>query len=435
MNIAILLCSVILTADSPAPVEARVLYGTASEGNQRNDIEPWISQAAAKFGSPRVVPHTAWVALTGDHRSLDRSTKGGLLIDGKAAQQNGKYAVEITACAGISLGGEFILNPGERRIIKLTDNAAPDNVFVALKAPVSRKANERAEAMKANAGTFRLDLNYNGEQGKPFYKMIVSVPAISRRRRSPFERIIQVQQSEAIRIIDHLARDGFFDQNVKLRTNARIPAPAMPGYTMKVGSGDKQWYRDLGWGLPMIHRLDALGAVLPDHGRKDMALLLGRLSGLRTKWEVEHPPFVASVGQDASQVRFATDGDTTVIDITSKLGIGEATIKRESPQWPVSMAVRLHLKGLELLNVSNGEISVDWSVSSTGDHPSTVFLRNGGKETALNTKSPYHTRVRIVGGKGQIPLGDGYFEVRLPSKLFERNPEEIRLEWIDFYRN
>lgn len=98
------------------------------------------------------------------------------------------------------------------------------------------------------------------------------------------------------------------------------------------------------------------------------------------------------------------------------------------------MLVRLHLSGLELFNVSNGEFSVDWSVSSTGDNSPRVFLRNGVDETPLDTKSPHHTEARIVGGNGKIPLKDGYFEVPLPAKLFEKNPDEITLEWIDFYR-
>jgi hypothetical protein len=53
----------------------------------------------------------------------------------------------------------------------------------------------------------------------------------------------------------------------------------------------------------------------------------------------------------------------------------------------------------------------------------------------LDQEIPYHTEVRIVGGNGKIPLKGGYFEVPLPAKLFERNPKEITLRWIDFYRN
>jgi hypothetical protein len=74
-------------------------------------------------------------------------------------------------------------------------------------------------------------------------------------------------------------------------------------------------------------------------------------------------------------------------------------------------------------------------VSSTGKNAKRVSLRKGRDEVALDDKSPYHTTVRIVGGNGKIPLKGGYFEVPLPAKLFEGNPEEITLRWIDFYRN
>jgi hypothetical protein len=56
-------------------------------------------------------------------------------------------------------------------------------------------------------------------------------------------------------------------------------------------------YEDFGWGLPMIHRLDALLDVLPLRGQKDLDLLLGRLVGLRTQWEAVHPPFETEVGR------------------------------------------------------------------------------------------------------------------------------------------
>jgi hypothetical protein len=433
MTAALLLFAAMLAVDNPAKVQAKVLYGTADEKQHRADIEDWISQALAKTGSPLVQPHISWIALTVERKRIDESN--GFIIDGKVTERNGKYEVEIDACAGGPLDKMVTLKPGERRVVKLTDDPAPNNVFIALEAPVSEQAKKRAEAMKANAKSFRLELNYNGGQGKPFYRMIVSVPGVSRRRSSPFERIVQVKEDEAIKIIDHLARDGILDSAVDLRTTIKIPPPSMPGYTMKVVTGDMPLYEDLGWGLPMIHRLDALRNVLPDDGKKDMDLLLERLSGLRKQWEAAHPPFGSEVGREGSKVRFLTEGGATIIDIASKFGIDKATIRRESPKWPTSILVRLHLGGLELFNVGNGEISVDWSVSSTGDNSSRVFLRNGGEETPLDTKSPYHTPVRIVGGNGMIPLKDGYFEVTLPIKLFVRNPEEITLEWIDFYRN
>ena len=108
--------------------------------------------------------------------------------------------------------------------------------------------------------------------------------------------------------------------------------------------------------------------------------------------------------------------------------------KRESENWPKSILVRLHLSGLESFKAGNRDVAVEWSVSSTGKNAKRVSLRKGRDELALDEKSPYHTTVRIVGGNGKIPLKEGHFEVPLPAKLFERNPEEITLRWIDFYR-
>jgi hypothetical protein len=138
-----------------------------------------------------------------------------------------------------------------------------------------------------------------------------------------------------------------------------------------------------------------------------------------------------------SRIRFVPDGDHTVIDITSTSGIGSATIKRGADEeWPQTILARLHLRGLESFKATAGDVTVEWSVASSGDHPSRATLRKGGGESPLGDDSPYHSKAKIVGGDGSIPVGkDGYFEIPLPAKLFEGNPPEITLQWIDFYRN
>jgi hypothetical protein len=145
--------------------------------------------------------------------------------------------------------------------------------------------------------------------------------------------------------------------------------------------------------------------------------------------------FIATVGRTDTRIRFLSEPQTTIVDIHSGFGIDTATIKRESISWPESILVRLHLKGLESFKARAGVSAVEWSVSSTGKHAKRVSMRKDRDESALDEKSPYHSKVRIVGGNGKIPLKDGYFQVPLPAKLFEGNPEQITLRWIDFYRN
>ena len=285
MNAWVLLCATILTADNSAEVQVKVLYGSGPRNEQVADIDLWISQSVVKSGSPLALPHTGWIKLNGDDIRLYTSEQGGFIIDGKASEQNGKYKVEINGCEGEPLKETVTLKPGERRVIKLTDNPPPNNVFIALEAPLSDQATKRAESMKANVATFRLKLNYSGVEDKPFYRLVVSVPVEDQLAISPFHRIVQVKETEAIRIIDHLARDGFLDQ-----ANSEQAPPSRPGYSLKVVASGTSLDEDLGWGLPMLQRLDGLRDALPDTAMKDMEFVLTRLSGLRKQWEAEQQP-------------------------------------------------------------------------------------------------------------------------------------------------
>jgi len=143
----------------------------------------------------------------------------------------------------------------------------------------------------------------------------------------------------------------------------------------------------------------------------------------------------ATVGHGDTRIRFLSADDKTIFDITSRTGIDKATIRCETKQWPKTIFVRLHLSGLESFTVGSDNVTVEWSVSSTGKNAKRVSLRKDKKQTSLDEKSPYYTKVRIVGGNGRIPLKGGHFEIPLPAKLFEGNPREISLRWIDFYRN
>ena len=61
----------------------------------------------------------------------------------------------------------------------------------------------------------------------------------------------------------------------------------MPGYTLTVTTEERALREDLGWGLPMLKRLDGLRKILDGDAAKGLDLLRGRLSGLREQWEKE----------------------------------------------------------------------------------------------------------------------------------------------------
>ena len=151
--------------------------------------------------------------------------------------------------------------------------------------------------------------------------------------------------------------------------------------------------------------------------------------------EVETPILRAVAQRKSTHMQIVHGQQATIIDIRCPFGIDSATIQRMAVDWPAKILVRLHLRGLESLQVTRENLTIQWSVQSTGDHATHVSLREDRKETALSQQSPYFEPLRMVGGEGKIPLQEGYFEVRLPRKLLENNPEQIRLRWIDFYRN
>ncbi|MCC9606913.1 hypothetical protein LOC68_15490 [Blastopirellula sp. JC732] len=141
------------------------------------------------------------------------------------------------------------------------------------------------------------------------------------------------------------------------------------------------------------------------------------------------PPLTAKASRDNTQIRLLSEEKRTVIDVECPIGIDNAIVKRTGDKWPEPLIVRLHLKGLESFRVEN----YAWNVSSSGVPRVLVSVPDGG--TVQLGLAHRTTPLRIVNSVPKIPLQDGgYFEVTLPDKLFENNPAELKLSWVDFYR-
>jgi len=165
-------------------------------------------------------------------------------------------------------------------------------------------AKYRAKKLKESVKTFRLELLYNGPEDKPFYRLTLSVPPVAKAEDKPFYRNTQISEEQAKKIIDHLATDGFLGGADDLMRDEYyvLPPPTKPGYTMRVGGLSQ----DLGWGLPLLKRLDGLRKVLDGQAAKGMDSLLGRLSGLRKQWMKEAiGELVRQLGDDKLAVREA----------------------------------------------------------------------------------------------------------------------------------
>lgn len=151
---------------------------------------------------------------------------------------------------------------------------------------------------------------------------------------------------------------------------------------------------------------------------------------------VDESPFKISTKHDNDKVEVNVENDKAVISVRSPFGISQSVIESTDGTWPDSVMLRLHLKGLENMKISNGKITLEAAVSSQDGK---VRLWKDGKEDEpLDSKNPHWLELRMVGDDGKpaktIPLEGGCFEMQLPKEFFEDNPKSITLNWIDFYR-
>jgi len=130
----------------------------------------------------------------------------------------------------------------------------------------------------------------------------------------------------------------------------------------------------------------------------------------------------------------------TIVDVRSAIGIGRMKLSAANDQWPTTLVLRLHLRGLESLRIGNGTSSIDISILSYEPHRQLceVVHTPGERRQSVDEESPFWMPVQIknteTAGQPKIPLVDGYFEVTLPAVLLKHKPKSLSIRWIDFYR-
>ena len=142
-----------------------------------------------------------------------------------------------------------------------------------------------------------------------------------------------------------------------------------------------------------------------------------------------------ATGHDETRVNVSLVEQSLVLDITSPRGIDHLHVRRKGIAWPEKLVVRLRLKGLEQFVIATDTDSLAWSVPSHGEPASRMMRLVANEELPVAIEDPCFAAIRIVAKNHAIPLNDGYVELTLPTKCLDGNPEEIKLRWIDFYRN
>jgi type 1 glutamine amidotransferase len=144
----------------------------------------------------------------------------------------------------------------------------------------------------------------------------------------------------------------------------------------------------------------------------------------------------ATVKKPEDRVTEVIHDGSTIFSVQSPSGIGGATIRQES--WPDHVSLRLHLRGMEGLTISNGSVAFKASVLSHSGNRRLLSVVYNGQEQVPEEGSRYWTEIRAFDASGEpvqgLPEGGGYFELVLPQALFEARPKSLTIDWIDFYR-
>jgi hypothetical protein len=154
----------------------------------------------------------------------------------------------------------------------------------------------------------------------------------------------------------------------------------------------------------------------------------------------DEPParFTVTTRKADDTVTVAGDRERTTFDVRSPSGIGRAVIGRTGDAWPKAVVIRLHLKGLENLKLSAGDVAVGAAVGVRDGMAEVRQWAVGKDETPLAADDPRRLVIRVLGKDGKaaagIPLDGGHVEVTLPAGFLRANLTSLTVEWIDFYR-
>jgi hypothetical protein len=150
----------------------------------------------------------------------------------------------------------------------------------------------------------------------------------------------------------------------------------------------------------------------------------------------EGPPFKITTKRNDDRVTVKTEKEKAIIDVQCPFGISGVVIERTSEKWPDAVTIRLRLKGLENIQLSNGTTTLHGTVSN--ENGKARLWLDGEEGTPLDALSPFWMTIRLIGSDGNAAPAlpkDGAFEMQLPRALFAANPKSVSLKWIDFYRN
>ena len=132
------------------------------------------------------------------------------------------------------------------------------------------------------------------------------------------------------------------------------------------------------------------------------------------------------------RVAASVEEGSTTFTVTSPSGIGQATIERKGDAWPKTVVLRLNLKGLESLVISNGKTELSASVGGEGVRLSADGRPLAGKSSGPGAMDPLWMSIQSFNAAGDA---GHYFGMTLPKAMLGEKAKVLTIQWIDYYRN
>jgi hypothetical protein len=167
-----------------------------------------------------------------------------------------------------------------------------------------------------------------------------------------------------------------------------------------------------------------------------LSFLLVSCAGQAANAQSGEPVFNVTAKNTDDQIDIQYDDGTALIDITSPSGIGSATLELESGGMPEEIILRLHLRGLEELQLTSDQTSIAASVSNSDPTDIRQRILAASSDTPLLPDQPLWMKVKIVSEQpvNALPMEEGYFEVTIPKEFIQKAGTSFEIAWIDFHR-
>ena len=131
----------------------------------------------------------------------------------------------------------------------------------------------------------------------------------------------------------------------------------------------------------------------------------------------QHDSIRFSPAKSTDSTRVTHKGNTVVLEVHSPSGVGSGRLSRAGPAWPKSISVRLKgFREIEHFRASTTSVSLICALER---------LEGVASQRVC----------RLEGEVMEAPRQTGSdFVISMPAVLFASSPNEIVLEWVDYWR-